>query len=544
MARTASPSPRFRQRLWRLFRPALVVALLGLVGVATTLRAAPLAPAISPPIRYTAGPPVANRLLIVFAPQLDDRGLTALGNAIRPETPGGTAHFTIARPEYASFAETTLLLLAGNAPRGTAAVPSGQPPDTLVRVMRDQAQGVQLLGPPDWRALFDATVTPATAATSSGETVTDTAQALRQSAARLVLVYLAGVTTREVNGGLRVEFARLGDTLDQRDALLLIGGGSGLGAPLAATLSGPAVSVAAPRDLALNDLAPTCAVLLGVAYPAEARGRIAWELLNLDERRKALATAALARQRTTLAARTVPFGAPYPRPLQTALVARLPEVEALLADGQFAYGYQLAASALDEADRALDQPVPTELYVPPPRAAWPLVAGCLALALATIVLALARRAGRALLAAAGGLLLTLLLWLGLVALVRDTVVATLPLVALTLLPPGLAGSRVSLWLNHRRHVSRAALRERFWLTADLLALLVVLPAAYCAYRYGYPWQLRLEEAGPLFQWRAALLAPAVLTLTSYGWIVAPARWRGRRGGKPERRRVEDAVGQP
>ena len=46
-------------------------------------------------------------------------------------------------------------------------------------------------------------------------------------------------------------------------------------------------------------------------------------------------------------------------------------------------------------------------------------------------------------------------------------------------------------------------------------LIAAFPAAICAYRYGLPWRLRLEESAPLFLWRSALLAPLGLLLTGY-----------------------------
>src|SRR3712207_8766873 len=55
----------------------------------------------------------------------------------------------------------------------------------------------------------------------------------------------------------------------------------------------------------------------GVGYPSEARGRIAWSLLVADERHKAVATTALGRQRTTLAAHSLPLGTLYPQLLRS-----------------------------------------------------------------------------------------------------------------------------------------------------------------------------------------------------------------------------------
>ena len=365
---------RSRWPHWLLWpaRPALVVALLGLVGLAVTQ---PLAPYPAPggprsagPIRYDAGPPLADRLVIIFAPTLDGPGVAALGAALRQgyaeRGAGGTAQFAVARPQYASFADATMLILAGNAPPTAGS----NPPDTLVRVIDDRAAtgtegrgqvAAALVGPDGWRALFGRAPEPrlpdrltvATPEAAARATLAAAGTALRERAP-LTAIYLEEVTAREPGG----ELAALGRELDDGDALLIVGGGGGLGAPLAGLLSGPAVprypASAPPRPVALNDLAPTCAVLLGVGYPSEARGRIAWPLLVADERHKAVATAALARQRTTLAAHSLPLGTVYPQLLGEA-TRRLPQIDGLIEQGQYAYAYQLASSSVDEADRAL-----------------------------------------------------------------------------------------------------------------------------------------------------------------------------------------------
>src|SRR5919199_2624069 len=90
---------------WLLWpaRPGLLVALLGLAGLAVTQ---PLAPYPGPgrprsagPIRYDAGPPLAARLVIIFAPTLDAPGVAALDAALRPgyaeRGAGGAAQFAV-----------------------------------------------------------------------------------------------------------------------------------------------------------------------------------------------------------------------------------------------------------------------------------------------------------------------------------------------------------------------------------------------------------------------------------------------------------------
>lgn len=524
----------------RLPRPAVLVALLTLLGLGATLRARPVPPPPPPPpVRYDTGVPFANRLIVIFGPRLDDRGLTALGSVVRPDPPGRVAHFTTARPEYASFPEITAQLLAGTATLGNPISPPGQPLDTLVNAVHDRGRGVTLIGPPEWRALFAIEPAPVARATPIASTVSVAARTLRDAPDKLVVIYLAELSAREVNGSLRVDLARLGDGIGPSDALLLVGGGGAPGTPLALALSGPGVRQMPVQELPFNDIAPTCAVIAGAPYPYDARGGIAWPLLATDTRVKATATAALARQRSTLAARAVPFGALYSPTLQEA-IAGLPTIESVLQNGEYAYGYQLASSAVERANQSLDQTLATPLYSPPRRAAWPLVAAALVLSLVAPLLALARRRMNALAPAVAGFVLALASWLLLVNVLGGVLPPSLPFVVLALALPAALGGRVVTW----RGLSRRRLRQRGdqqpLLTIDLLVLLATLPIAFCALRYGYPWQLRADEAELRLRWQSALLAPALLTIASYGWILLfPPRTR-RAGLVPQ---AHDAAGE-
>lgn len=517
----------------RLPRLAVLVSLLTLVGLGATLRGRPVPPSPPPPpVRYDTGVPFANRLIVIFGPRLDDRGLTALGNVVRPDPPGRVAHFTTARPEYASFPEITAQLLAGTTTQGNPISPPGQPLDTLVNAVHDRGGGVTLIGPPEWRSLFAIEPAPAARATPVASSVWEAARTLRDAPDKLVVIYLAELSAREVNGALRVDLARLGDGIGASDALLLVGGGGAPGTPLALALSGPGVRQMPVRELPFNDIAPTCAAIVGAPYPYEARGGIAWSLLATDTRVKATATAALARQRSTLAARAVPFGALYSPALQEA-IAGLPTIESVLQRGEYAYGYQLASSAVESADQSLDQTFATPLYRAPRRAAWPLMAGALALALVAPLLALARRRMNALAPAVAGCILALTTWLLLVNLLGGVLPPSIPFVILALALPAALGGRLVTWQGLSRRRSRQLGAQHPLLEIDLLVLLATLPIAFCALRYGYPWQLRADEAKLRLQWQSALLAPTLLTIASYGWILFFPPRTGRVGGPPQ-----------
>ena len=141
---------------------ALLAAMLGLAGLGRTLRA-PTSPdaqgaAGAAKVRFEPGPPLGDRLVIVFAPQFDEPGLVefraALGRTARPEP--AMVSFTIEQPDYTSFPEATVLLLAGSTP-GLPDVPASaiqEPPDTIVRSALEAGRGALLFGPPEWRALF------------------------------------------------------------------------------------------------------------------------------------------------------------------------------------------------------------------------------------------------------------------------------------------------------------------------------------------------------------------------------------------------------
>lgn len=513
---------------------ALLAAMLGLAGLGMTLRA-PTSPdaqgaAGAVKVRFEPGPPLGDRLVIVFAPQFDEPGLVefraALGRTARPEP--ATVSFTIEQPDYTSFPEATVLLLAGNTP-GLPDVPSSapqEPPDTLVRSALDAGRGALLFGPPEWRALFVPTGaarggTPARPAA----TLTEAGAALRARGAGLVAVYLRDVTVRDLRPDagdeLRAGVAAFGAALDERDAVLLVGAG-GLAQPLHATLDGPGIRPGPVRTVTLNAVAPTCAVILGTPYPVETRGRVAWSLLDVDDHRKAVATAALVRQRVGLADRVRPPGAAAPPSLRAA-VDRLPAIEGALRDGQFAFGYQLASSSLDEADRGLVAP-PAAPLPPARRVAWWLVGAGLGAALLAIILAVASRAGGALGAAGLGAAVALLGWFVLAGALRRAIGPSLPVVSAVLLPPALLGGAI---------VARLA-RPHPGLACAHLVLLAGLPLAACAYRYGLPWQLRPEETALLLRWRSALLAPALLALTGAGWALVPALFRRRAGSAGSR----------
>lgn len=510
----------------RLPRPAVLIALLTLVGLGATLRARPAPPPLPPPpVRYDTGVPFASRLVVIFGPRLDDRGLTALSNVVRPDPPGRVAYFTVARPEYASFSEITAQLLAGTTTQGDPISPPGQPLDTLVNAVHDRGRGVTLIGPPEWQALFALEPTPAARTTPLASSLSVAARTLQDAPDKLVVIYLAELSAREVNGSSRVDLARLGDAIGPTDALLLVGGGGAPGTPLALALSGPGVRQMPVRELPFIDIAPTCAVIGGAPYPYEARGGVAWSLLATDTRVKAIATAALARQRSTLAARAVPFGALYSPSLQEA-IAGLPTIESVLQNGEFAYGYQLASSAVDRANQSLDQTFAAPLYGPPRRAAWPLVAAALALVLVAPLLALARRRMNALASAVAGSILALATWLLLVSVLGGRLPPSLLFVTLALALPAALGGRLVTWRGLPRRRSRHVGAEQPLLAIDLLVSLATLPVAFCALRYGYPWQLRADEAELRLQWQSALLAPALLTIASYGWILLfPPRTR-------------------
>ncbi|CAA9580970.1 MAG: hypothetical protein AVDCRST_MAG18-3128 [uncultured Thermomicrobiales bacterium] len=553
----AAPSrpPRGRpDRRWPRRRPltaipAWALAILGLVGLLSTIRSAPPTPPVREPVRFAAGAPLAARLIVVLAPQLDERGAAALREGLGTPLAAPRALFTIGRPGFASFDEVSLQLLAGNVAGGvappTSADLAGQPPDTVARGVAGQERGVALIGPEEWRALFGLAAPPAAnpapAPLKSAALLAETGEAVSARRAALVLVQLRDLNARELreDGGVRGGLAALGVALDPRDALLIVAGGGG--GALRASLSGAGTRGGPTRALAPNDFAPLCAVLLGAPYPSEARGRIAWPLLVGDERQKAEATAGLARQRTALVANSLPFGSPYPAELLSAQEQH-PPIDAAIDTGQYAYAYQLAASVVDQADRLLIAVADAPTLPVPRRAAPWLAAAALAFALYAFLLAFAGRVWGTLGAAFVGGLLALGVWVGSASLLQRLVAPHLAFVVALAALHALVGGGVCVWLVRLflgqgpvgagvagGGADAAGWRARSgWRATELLVLLAALPIAVAAYRYGLPWRLRLEETAPLFRWRSALIAPAALLLLGYAWTLRGA-WRARRG---------------
>lgn len=522
----APPRPRRRRLRWRslaLF-PATILALLGIAGLIPTIRSAPPPPPVRDPIRYPSGQGNATRLVVILAPQLGEREIPLLKTALVPTATETTPLLQVERPSFMSFEDTSLVLLAGNGPsEATPPAPADQPPDTLVRSVIGHGQRAQLIGPVDWRALFGegnlGSPNPSPPPTASA-LIAETTAVLALRDASLVIVLLRDLAGRDLREGtpeLRAALARAGAQLSAQDALLLIGGGGSVtGEPLRLSLSGAGTRLARTQDLDLNDVAPTCAALIGAAFPSEVRGRIAWGLLAADERRKATATAGLARQRSSLAVSAIPLGVPYPDTLRI-LINQHADVDAEIAAGRYDFAYQLAASQLEQADRQLGALAGATPIPPPRRAAWDLVIPCLATALLAILLVVVARAWGTLGASVLGGAAALLVWLAFVYFLRRVIVPNLATVVALTVGYALCGGALVAWLA--RHWSR----PRPALAIDLLVLLTAFPAALCAYRYGLPWRLRLEEAAPLFLWRSALLAPIGLLVTGYGLLFAFSR---------------------
>jgi hypothetical protein len=530
--------PGWARWRWVLAVPALAIALLGLAGLALTTRVqqprVPSTPEIPAPVRFVAGPPLTERLIVMLLPGLDDHGLAAFKTALGSGGGSEGVALTVARPEFASFDESVFLLLAGNLPSsgndsGPTAPPT-TPPDTLVQSLLTQDRKVGLYGPPEWRKTFGQE--PAEGPAPKVETLlnegSDVLRA-RGNSPDLTILYLKDVafrddTVRTSAGDLAPELAAFGSVLGTRDTVLLIGGGGPSGSPLHLVLDGAGVRPTHARALALNDVAPTCAVLLGTQLPAEARGNIIWPVLAVSERDKAETTMALARQRAQLAVRAVPFGQPYPPLLKSAML-RFPTIETLVQDGQYSYGYQLASSSLDEANRAIGALATAPAPLPTPRrASWPLVVLGIVAALYALGYALLQRRWGALAAAILGGALGLAAWSALTALARLVLGATMPALAVPRVVPAILAGIAAAWSGYfgrgRRTSVRAALRSGT--AVELLALFAALPAALFAYRYGVPWQLRFEETVPLFRWRAALLAPALCLVAGYAWLALSA----------------------
>ncbi len=531
-----------RGRFWSAF-PAWLVAALGIVGLLFTMRPTSMVPPVREPVRFASGAPLTARLVVILAPQLDERGLATLRGTLGTlgATPGAAA--TIARPGFASFDEAILQLFAGNVTGGAvppvASESVGVIPDTVVRSVAGQGRGVALIGPPAWKALFGVAAAPIPAS-SPGPSVAPVTSAALIAEARvtlgarqttLLMLQLSDLTARDLRADGGALVGPLGDlaaNLDARDGLLIVGGGGGNGDPLHLSLAGAGIGVTSGQDLALNDFAPTAAVLLGTPYPSEVRGRIAWSLLAADTRRKAEATVGLARQRAGLVVSTLPLGRPYP-PELLAVQAQLTTLDATLAGGQTAYAYQLASSTVDQSDRLLlTAAEATPLPVSPRAAPW-LMAACLGFALYALLLAGLARAWLALGAAAAGGIIALALWLAIDSYLQQLVVPRLEVVVgLTALLALCGGGGCVVLARFLRGQALGGWVRTSWRAVELLALLAVVPAAFCAYRYGLPWRLRLEETASLFRWRAALLAPAALLLAGSLWTPLSARLERRR----------------
>jgi len=542
--------PRLRGRFWSAL-PAWLVAAVGIVGLLFTLRPATTVMPSREPVRFSSGAPLTARLVVILVPQLDERGMLALRGTLGAlgATPGTAA--TIARPGFASFDEATLQLFAGNVAGGAvppvASESAGAIPDTVVRSVAGQGRGVALIGPPAWTALFGVASAPKGAPSPSSSVAPVTSAALIAEAratlvarqTTLLLVQLPELTARDLRaaGGTLVgPLSDLAANLDVSDTLLIVGGGGGNGDPLRLNLTGAGIGVAPGRELALNDLAPTAAVLLGTPYPSEVRGRIAWSLLAADTRRKAEATVGLARQRAGLVVSTLPLGRPYPTELLV-VQTQLPTLDTALAGGQTAYAYQLASSAVDQSDRLLlTAAEATPLPVSPRAAPW-LMAACLGFPLYALLFVGLARAGLALGAAAAGGVVALALWLAIDISLQQLVVPRLAIVVGLTTLLAICGGGICVWLARLvRGQALGGWLRTSWRAVELLALLAVVPAAFCAYRYGLPWRLRLEETASLFRWRASLLAPAALLLAGSFWTLLLARLeRSRRSAVGGRR---------
>lgn len=533
--------PRWR---WWTALPAWALALCGLLGLLTTTQPVAPQPAMREPVRFSAGAPLTDRLVLLLVPQLDERGTLALREALGGVVATPTSTVTIDRPDFASFDDVTLQLLAGNVTGGGVApepVSATSPiPDTLLRGVRSQGRTSLLIGPDSWRGLFglQAGGTPvASSALGSNLIWLDRAnQALTTPTAALIVVQLRDLTLKDLRDDAEIQarIAALGGMLTGRDALVVIGGGNS--DALQVTFSGAGLAVSPIHTLPSNDFAPLCAVLLGAPYPFEARGRINWLLLSGSLQRKAEATAALARQRTNLVARAIPFGVAYPPEL---IVAETQHsvVDRALREGQYAYAYQLASSVLEQADRTLltvgDLPT---LPVPRRAAPWLAMVGVL-VALYTLVIALWRRYWGSLSAALLGGLLALGVWLGSAYLLQRSITPGIGSVLTLVLAQALLGGGCAVWLVHL--LQRLGGGEpgdelsREWRAVELLTLLAVLPLIVVAYRFGLPWRLRLDETRPLFYWRSALLAPPLVLAVGYFWglfgVWASAHHRRRHG---------------
>ncbi len=529
-AESSPPVPGKAQRLWTLV-PASLLAILGLIGVFVTIRVTPPLPPARDPIRFVAGRPLAERMLIILAPQLDaDAALelrAALGNnAVTP-----VSSLLIDRPDFASFDEATLQLLAGNVASGGTAPQlvmdtAGQPPDTVVRGVISQGRGGLLIGPKNWQLLFGLGG-QALPASSPGPTPTNTAlldetiNALADRRNALIIVQLPGLTEQGLQHEmtLRNTLAVVGGALSGRDALLVIAGGTGQDLQL--TFSGAGSRVSAQRRLDPNDFAPLCAVVLGAPYPFETRGRIAWSVVAGDDQEKAETTASLARQRTNLVANALPFGVPYPVELLTAQ-AQHPVIDRAIQEQQYAYGYQLAASVVDQADRLLATVSNTPGLPVPRRAAPWLVGTAVAIACYALLFALLGRYWGSIAAAITGGMVGFAVWLGAAYLLQQSIIPGFLSIIVLLLVQAAIGSGCAVWLAHlfgRLGSGPVGSQDqRAWRTVELLVLLAAIPIAVAAYRYGAPWRLRLEETAPLFRWRSALLAPVSLLVVGYGWL--------------------------
>jgi hypothetical protein len=178
---------------------------------------------------------------------------------------------------------------------------------------------------------------------------------------------------------------------------------------------------------------------------------------------------------------------------------------------------------VNQADRLLTTTVDPAPLPIPRRAAPNLVAACVVVALYALLLLALGRSWGTLGASLAGAALALVVWVGIAVYLQRIVVPRLSVVVALTSLHALIGGVACAWLAGllvgRGPAAGQETTRSGWRAVETLVLLAALPAAICAYRYGLPWRLRLEETAPLFRWRSALLAPAGLLLAGYAWML-------------------------